>query len=256
MGRFSERSADPEPVCEGCRAEADGNLRALRLLQRRLRILSKSACAVALLGLGCATPAPTTGAPPRVAPAGAADLTYRLLEGRFDSADQARSSPGHPAIQLVACAADVPALGPRVLYVEQTRLAAPDTPIRQRVYALEAGEPIESAAVSRVFELENPGAAVGACSRGGPPRFARDELVERVGCAVALRAEGRVLRGGTSGRGCPSTHGGATYATSELMLDDVGLRFWERGFDVTGAQRWGNDGVPYVFVRRTPLASR
>jgi hypothetical protein len=216
----------------------------------------KSACAVALLGLGCATSSPTTGAPARAAPAGAADLTYRLLEGRFDSADQARSSPGYQAIQLVACAAEVPALGPRVLYVEQSPLDALDAPIRQRVYALEPGEPLESAAVSRVFELENPRAAVGACGRGTPPRFARDELVERVGCAVALHAEGRVLRGATTGRGCPSTQGGATYATSEVMLDDVGLRSWERGFDPSGAQRWGSDAVPYVFVRRTPLASR
>ncbi len=211
---------------------------------------------MALLGLGCATSSPTTVAPSRAAPAGAADVTYRLLEGRFDSADQARSSPGYQAMQLVACPADVPALGPRVLYVEQARLDALAAPIRQRVYALEPGEPIESAAVSRVFELENPRSAVGACGRSTPPRFARDELVERVGCAVALRAEGRVLRGATSGRGCPSTQGGATYATSEVMLDDVGLRFWERGFDPTGAQRWGNDAVPYVFVRRTPLASR
>ncbi|HZX43659.1 MAG TPA: CpcT/CpeT family chromophore lyase, partial [Myxococcaceae bacterium] len=94
----------------------------------------KNACAVALLGLGCATSSPTTGAPSRAAPAGAADLTYRLLEGRFDSADQARSSPGYQAIQLVACAADVPTLGQRVLYVEQARLDAPEAPIRQRVY--------------------------------------------------------------------------------------------------------------------------
>jgi len=211
---------------------------------------------VALLGLGCVTSGPTTAIPSRPTPAGAADLTYRLLAGRFDSADQARSSPGYQAIQLVACAADVPALGPRVLYVEQARLDALDAPIRQRVYALEPGEPIESAAMSRVFELENPRAAVGACGRGTPPRFAREELMERVGCAVALHADGRILRGATSGRGCPSTHQGATYATSELMLDDVGLRFWERGFDPTGVQRWGNDAVPYVFVRRTPLASR
>jgi CpeT/CpcT family (DUF1001) len=212
----------------------------------------KSACAVALLGLGCATPAPTAVAPSTAVPAGAADLTYRLLEGRFDSADQARSSPGYPAIQMVACAADVPALGPRVLYVEQARLDALDAPFRQRVYVLEPGEPVESAAVSRVFELESPRGAVGACGRGAPPRFTRDELVERVGCALALHAEGRVFRGATTGRGCPTTREGATYATSELMLDDVGLRFWERGFDLTGAQKWGNDAVPQVFVRRSP----
>src|SRR5262249_32341901 len=190
--------------------------------------------------------------PPHASPAAAADLTYQLLQGRFDSADQARSSPGYQAIQLVACTAEVPAFGSRVLYVEQARLDALDVPQRPRASVLEPGEPVESAAASLILELENPGAAVGACARGGPPRFARDELIERVGCVVALRAEGGVLRGSTSGRGCPTARGGATYATSEMMVDAVSLRSWEHGFDATGVQRWGTDAGPYVFVRRTP----
>jgi len=207
---------------------------------------------VALLGLGCATSMTNVAAPSTTGPPGAADLTYQLLQGRFDSADQARSSPGYPAIQLVACAAEVPGFGSRVLYVEEARLDALGAPFRQRIYVLEPCEPVESAAVSRVFDLQDPGAAVGACARGRAPRFARDELIERVGCVVALHAEGGVLRGTTSGRGCPTTQGGATYATSEMMVDAVSLRSWEHGFDASGAQRWGTDAGPYVFVRRTP----
>lgn len=177
----------------------------------------------------------------------------RLLTGRFDSADQARSSPGFAAIQVVACPADVPVLGPRVLYVEQARMESPDVPERQRVLVLEPGEPLESAAVSRVFELAVPGSSVGACGLAVRPRFTRDELVERVGCSMALRSDGTVWRGSTSGRGCPSTLGGATYVTSEVVLDTLGYRAWDRGFDASGAQRWGESG-PYVFVRRTPLS--
>jgi hypothetical protein len=207
---------------------------------------------VALLGLGCATSTTQVAAPSPAASAGAADLTYQLMQGRFDSADQARSSPGYVAIQLVACAAEVAGFGSRVLYVEQARIDALGAPFRQRVYVLEPGEPVESTAVSRVFELEDPGAAVGACSRSRAPRFTRDGLIERVGCVVALHAEGGVLRGTTSGRGCPSTQGGATYATSEMMVDAVSLRSWEHGFDASGTQRWGTDAGPYVFVRRTP----
>src|SRR5262249_36755580 len=122
----------------------------------------------------------------------------------------------------------------------------------QRVYVLEAGEPADSAAVSRVFDLENPGAAVGACSQGQPPRFARDELIERVGCVVTLHAEGGVLRGTTTGRGCPTTQGGATYATRGMVVHAVSLRSGEHGSDATGAQRWGTNAGPYVFVRRSP----
>jgi len=193
-------------------------------------------------------------APAPPGPAGVADLAYHLLEGRFDSADQARSSPGYSAFQIVACPADVPSLGPRVLYVEQTRIGGDqDGPYRQRVYVVEAGQPLESAAVLRIFELTAPGSSIGACGSGAPPRFSRDEVMERVGCAVPLRVDGTVFRGTTSGRGCPSTHQGATYAMNELVVDSVGFRSLERGFDTAGARRWGTDSGPYVFVRRTPL---
>jgi hypothetical protein len=94
---------------------------------------------------------------------------------------------------------------------------------------------------------------MGACGLAVPPRFTRDELVERVGCALALRSDATVWRGSTNGRGCPSTLRGATYVTSEVVLDTLGYRAWDRGFDASGAQRWGEAG-PYVFVRRTPLS--
>ena len=217
-----------------------------------------SAGAAVMLALGCATSVSTV--PPSAVPpsplsasAGAADRTYRLLEGRFDSADQARSSPGFTALQVSACPADVPALGPRVLYVEHAPIDAPDQPVRQRVYVLEPGEPMESVAVARVFELVVPGSSVGACGLSVRPRFTREELVERVGCTLSLRSDGPVYRGSTSGRGCPTTVNGATYVTGDLVLDTAGFRSWERGYDPSGTRRWGAESGPYVFVRRTPL---
>jgi len=211
--------------------------------------------AATFLVLGCATSATTAVTPAVPAIGGAADRSFHLLEGRFDSADQARSTPGYPPIQLVACPADVPSLGPRALYVEQARMDATDAPERQRVYVFEQGDPAESTAVARVFELAEPRSSVGACGRSVPPRFSRDELVERVGCTVSLRADGPVYRGATSGRSCPTTLKGATYVTSDVVLDTVGLRSWERGYDPSGAQKWGAESGPYVFVRRTPLPS-
>jgi hypothetical protein len=120
------------------------------------------------------------------------------------------------------------------------------------VYVVDPGEPAESAALLRVFELAVSGSSVGGCGLSVPPRFTRDELVERVGCTVPLRADGPVYRGNTSGRGCPTTLRGATYTTSDLVLDTVGFRSWERGYDPAGTRKWGESG-PYVFVRRTPL---
>ena len=190
-------------------------------------------------------PGPTTAG-------GAADRSYRLLEGRFDSADQARSTPGYPPLQLVACPADVPSLGSRVLYVEQTRMDAAEAPERQRIYVIEQGDPVESVAVARVFELAEPRSSVGACGRSVRPHFGRDELVERVGCTLSLHADGPVYRGATSGRSCPTTLRGATYVTSDVVLDTVGLRSRERGFDPSGEQKWGAESGPVVFVRRSP----
>src|SRR5262249_2267393 len=144
---------------------------------------------LAALALGCATPSPPAAPGQTTAPAGASDRIYRLLEGRFDSTDQARSSPGYVAFQLVACPADAPPLGPRALYVEWTRTGSDQAPERQRVYVLDPGEPLESTANLRVFELAVPGSSVGACASAVPPRFTREELVERVGCAMPMRAE-------------------------------------------------------------------
>jgi hypothetical protein len=219
------------------------------------RSVARPAALVLSLALGCATatsPSVAPAAPP--APAGPPDTVARLLTGRFDSADQARSSPGFTAVQVVACRADVPSLGPRALLVEQTRMDAPDTPERQRVYVLEPAAPGDGGAVARVFDLAVPGSSVGACALAVPPRFSREELVERLGCTLVFRRDGTVWRAATGGRGCPGAGGGATYATTELVLDALGFRWWERGFDAGGVQRSGPASGPAVFVRRTPLA--
>jgi hypothetical protein len=150
----------------------------------------RTASLVGALALGCATQAPSTNPGSGAAPAGAADRVYRLLAGRFDSVDQARSSPGFTALQLSACPADVPALGPRVLYVEQVRMDGTDTPDRQRVYVIDPGDPVESAAVARVFELAVAGSSVGACGLSARPRFTRDELVG-AGGVRGLASRGR-----------------------------------------------------------------
>lgn len=213
----------------------------------------RTASLLTVLALACATSTPSIEQPERRERANGADVVYWLLAGRFDSADQARSVPGFTAVQVVACPAEVAGMEPRALYVEQARMESPRAPYEQRVYVLEPLEPGASVAMSHVFELTDPAAAVGACDRRAPPRFAREQLVERLGCAIRFQAEGNVWRGSTSGRGCRSPLGGAAYVTDELTLDAAAVRSWERGFDATGVQTWGVDSTPLVFVRRTPL---
>ena len=205
-----------------------------------------------------ATPAtPVEVATPAAAPAPAPTLIDRLagfLIGQFDSADQAKGDPSFFAIQLRVCPVEAPALGARVLYVEQAAVESLAQPYRQRLYVLEQVDATH--ARSRVFELADPSKTVGLCDDPAvQARFDPAGAIERAGCAVELTWDGQRFVGGTVGQGCESTLRGAAYATSEVTLDQDGLRSWDRGFDRAGTQVWGARAGAYVFVRRpTPGA--
>lgn len=210
---------------------------------------------------GAPGPAPAPAAPsglagrPAAAPAAPAespaDRLYRLLIGTYDSADQAGRDSEFRTIHLEICPASAPELGRRVLYVEQAAAEARDKPYRQRLYVVEE---VPGGAASRVFELRDPAAAVGACARPEPPSFAAAAAEERAGCAVTMtwRADHAGFVGGTHEHDCPSALRGAAYATSAVDLDAARLVSWDRGYDASGAQVWGAVKGPYEFMRRSP----
>lgn len=134
------------------------------------------------------------------------------------------------------------------LYVEQAAANALDRPYRQRVYRLVA-TPGELR--SDVYELP-----------GDPLRFAgayRDtflldgvgpaDLELREGCSIHLVRDHESYRGSTAGRGCTTSWGDASYATSEVSVTPDTLRSWDRGFNDAGEQVWGAVPGPYVFDR-------
>ena len=220
---------------------------------------------VGVLGLlGCASAPPASSVADAAADApvgrdGAVDATpdvpatpdeervYRALLGRFDSRAQALRDPRYLAIQLLTCEVAVPDLGPRVMYVEQARADALNAPYRQRLYVV---EPEEGGVRSRVFEFNTPAMVVGLCADPSRADVRPEDVVEREGCAVHLRADGTRFTGGTRGEGCESTLMGARYATSEVELRDDGLDSWDRGFNAQGTQVWGATAGAYRFVRR------
>jgi hypothetical protein len=51
------------------------------------------------------------------------------------------------------------------------------------------------------------------------------------------------------GKGCGSTLNGASYATSEVLLESTLLLSWDRGFDARDQQVWGATAGGYVFDR-------
>ena len=178
----------------------------------------------------------------------------RLLVGFYDSSEQASSSPDYYNILLTMCPVPLPELGMHVLYVEQASADTPRSPYRQRLYSLEPGAS-ETQAVSRVYELAGPGTFVGACDDADAFEIDMERVLLLEGCDVTLDWDGARFVGGTEGDACGTDFGGATYATSEIVLDETVLLSWDRGYDDRGRQVWGATGGGYQFIRHTELGS-
>lgn len=147
------------------------------------------------------------------------------------------------------------------LYVEQAVIQAADRPYRQRVYhvhrASDTGE-----LRSDVYTLPGASPLAFAGAWATPDASFADltpaDLDLRDGCSILLQAD-MVLTpdgprpgfvGATTGRGCASTLGGASYATSEVVLTDDRLVSWDRGFNDAGEQVWGATEGGYIFIRQ------
>ena len=137
------------------------------------------------------------------------------------------------------------------LYVEQAAASALDRPYRQRVYHLTQPEP--GVFRSAVFTL--PGEPLDfAGAWQDPARFdtlSPADLDERDGCHIMMRYSGGAFIGSTEGTGCESTLRGASYATSEVVVEAARLTSWDQGWDAAGEQAWGAVDGPYIFDRTT-----
>ncbi len=180
----------------------------------------------------------------------AADRLATWLTGRFDSADQAAQNSSYYKIQLQACEVDAPSMGTRVLYVEQASMGDLGNPYRQRLYVI---EPVEGEGVkvrSSIFAFDDPEAVVGLCRGAVTWSESAFPVTERAGCAVTLTWNDQDFQGGTQGKQCASTLGGAAYATSEVTVEADRLLSWDRGFNDSDVQVWGATEGPYEFIRR------
>jgi hypothetical protein len=217
-----------------------------------LRMVS-TAAAVLLLLAGCATKGARPGAPaPAVATGRGMERLERLLSGSFSSAKHAAEEEGYFDIRLHMAPVWTGRSDGPWIYVEQARADSQDKPYRQRVYRL-----VERAAggireyVSEVYELPGDPLAFAGTWRE-PSKLASLEpsaLVARSGCEVVLRETDGGFEGSTVDRSCPSSHRGASYATSEVRITAEGLVTWDRGFDAGGAQVWGAERGGYRFLR-------
>lgn len=204
---------------------------------------------------GCAT-APETPSDAGVEadagmPAGPKDVerVMTLLTGRFDSSAQSQTSAAYYAVQLHACAVELPDLGERVLYVEQAMMSSLGSPYRQRLYVLTEDES-EGTVTSTIYSVLQPERFVGTCAGADVPRINALDAELRVGCEVILRADGDGYTGSTVEKNCESSLNGASYATSEVTLSEDTVLSWDRGYDAMDNQVWGAEAGPYIFDRK------
>lgn len=105
--------------------------------------------------------------------------------------------------------------------------------------------------IARRYVLPDAKAFTGAWK--DPARFAslpRARLVELAGCdAIITRAGSGRFEGGTVGTRCANDYKGAAYVVSRAELSAAGMTNWDRGFDSSGALRWGPAAGPYRFTR-------
>lgn len=179
-----------------------------------------------------------------------------LMSGAFTSFEQSKRDVEYRDIQLHVAPiwADLSSENTRWLYVEQAAAGSLDKPYRQRIYRVTSGS-LPAMVVSEVYEL--PGGAAGAARYAGmwrtPEAFELlnpSQLARKEGCEVHLRRiRPKVFEGGTEGSMCQSTLQGATYVSSQVLINKDGLQTWDRGFDADGKQVWGAAKGPYEFKR-------
>lgn len=136
------------------------------------------------------------------------------------------------------------------LYVEQAMVSALDKPYRQRIYHVSLLN--DTTIVSKVFEMKSPLRFAGAYKNVELLKaLTIDSLEARAGCSILLHVQDNgSFVGSTQKQDCLSSLRGASYATSEVIINKTMLLSWDRGWDTNGKQMWGAVKSGYQFVKQ------
>ncbi len=167
------------------------------------------------------------------------------LTGSFSSASQAAADDDYYDIRLHMVRIWAERSDGIWLYVEQAVAGQP--PYRQRVYRLT--QLSDDLFESRVYEIEDPERYAGGWKNPEALEGLLPAFIDlREGCAIVLReVNEEKFVGNTVGKTCASDLHGASYATSEVVVEEKRMISWDRGFDETGSQIWGAEKGGYVF---------
>ena len=175
------------------------------------------------------------------------------MTGFFTSEQQSLSDSGYFNIHLHMLPVWTNRTDGYWLYVEQAMATATQRPYRQRVYQLYQQD--DTTLVSKVYEMNTPLRFAGAWKNPALlEALTADSLTARQGCAIFLRKDmdGK-FRGSTPGNECLSSLRGATYATSEVVIEKNRMISWDRGWNQTDKQVWGAIKGGYEFVKQELL---
>ncbi|MBK9290299.1 MAG: chromophore lyase CpcT/CpeT [Bacteroidetes bacterium] len=170
---------------------------------------------------------------------------YRTMQGRYNSAAQAKADPDFYNISLKM----LPIWPDRgyFLYVEQALADRPDKPYRVRIYRLVQHSRTEM--LSEIYTPKDESAWVGKWTdKHSFDHLNMDDLVKKEGCDVKIRVtRPNRFEGYTQGNNCPSDLRGASYATTSVTITPKRMSSWDQGFDAYGKQVWGPTKGPYHF---------
>jgi hypothetical protein len=172
------------------------------------------------------------------------------MVGSFSSTEQAEKDSSYFNIELEMVQIWKDRTDGPWIYIEQAAAETKEKPYRQRVYQIRQRS--DGKIESIVYSIPNPLRFAGDYHKEFPLlRLTPDSLILRSECEVVLyRADDGYFQGGTIEKNCSSDLRGASYATSEVMIDRDKMITWDRGFDENGNQVWGATKGGYVFKKK------
>lgn len=178
------------------------------------------------------------------------EVLVEYMTGSFSSEEQAEKDSGYFNIELEMVKIWKDRTDGSWIYIEQAVAESKDKPYRQRVYQIKQRD--DGKIESIVYSIPEPLRFAGDYKKEFPLlRLTSDSLLIREGCEVVLyRADDGYFEGGTIDKNCSSDLRGASYATSEVMIDKDKMITRDRGFDENGNQVWGATEGGYIFKKK------
>ena len=178
------------------------------------------------------------------------EVLVDYMVGSFSSEEQAEKDSNYFNIELEMVQLWKDRTDGPWLYIEQAVAESKDKPYRQRVYQLRKRN--DGKIESLVYTIPDPLRFAGDYRKEFPLlRLTPDSLTLKEGCEVVLfQADEGYFEGSTVDKNCGSDLRGASYATSEVMIDKDKMISWDRGFDENGNQVWGANDGGYIFKKK------